>query len=154
MSSGNFAIGKDLSLEGFNHYIKPILEKYKSEVTDVFSYVEEYSERVLVSLIGDAKPEALERILRISIEEVLPKVKEDLNKYSSRNDFPKSAVWEHHINNTDGAIFNTIGLYSDNKTASRIFQNLAVKYSLIDLESQLEKTEDNLRIFSEKFKNF
>jgi hypothetical protein len=92
MSSGNFSIGNGLSLEGFNHYMKTELEKYKAKITDVHCYQRDLHKKVLVSLIGDSTPEALERVVKISMEEALPKVEEDHKKYLSERNLSASLV--------------------------------------------------------------
>jgi hypothetical protein len=134
--------------------MKTELEKYKAKITDVHCYQRDLHKKVLVSLIGDSTPEALERVVKISMEEALPKVEEDHKKYLSERNLSASLVWPHQIENSDGVIFSKIGTYQDNKTASKVFQNLAIKYSAMDLESQIEETNDKLRLFADKFKDF
>jgi len=152
MSSGNFVIGEDLELKGFNHYIRPNIEKYKTEITDVLSYEEDGKKRVLVSLVGDADINALEKTVKISIEEAFLEVEKDERKIK---DDREKLVYRQHIKTYKKGkyqpLLDTIGLYQDNKTASKIFQNLAIKYSLEDLEYKLDEVEENLRCFGGKF---
>jgi hypothetical protein len=130
MSSGNFILGNGLPLENFNLYVKPCLERYKAEITDCFSLEGEGSgKRVLVSLIGDANSDALEQTVKISLDEA-------------------RKIWSFM------PYFETIGLYQDNNTASKVFQNLAVKYSAWELNDSLEDITKNLKNFSRKFDSF
>ena len=147
-------IGKYLKLEGFNQYIKPNLEKHKTEIKDILSYEENGKGRVLVALIGDVDINALERIVKTSIEEAFLVIKKDYLEANSKNDHSTLTAFPTEIVYGDKPLFKTIGLYQNNKTASKVFQNLAGKYSLIDLKSQLKYTDEILKDFGEKFKNF
>ena len=156
MSSGNFVIGEDLSLQGFNQYIRPNLEKYKSEITDFLVYSENNRKRILVSLIGNADPIALEQTVKISLEESLPIIQKDFKEKNDIGNLPPLTSQAHQIKGfgKDDWLFNTIGLYQDNETASKVFQNLAVKTSAVDSENKLERLELSVRYFKEKFKDF
>ncbi len=150
MSSGNFVIGHDLSLEGFREYILPNLEKYKVKMTD-FSPYESEGKKVLVSLIGDANPDALENTINISMKETYA----TLDKHFKDNPAEFKMVFPSQIGDSENQMFfKNLGSFKDNKTASKVFQNLVVKYSLIDLDSQLGNTESNLKRFKDKFKDF
>jgi hypothetical protein len=156
MSSGNFIIGKGLSLKGFNEYIKPNLERHKTEVTDFLSCGENGREKVLISLVGNDG--ILERIVKWSLEEAVSTMGKNIKESKGDGNQSDPSAYAHQIRDyLDGGyscIFKTIGVYNGDNTASKIFQNLAVKCSLKDLESQLEETEEKMNDFGKKFKNF
>lgn len=146
MTSGNFIIGDDLSLEGFNYYIKPNLEKYKVQITDFMVFNGRHfncgnlNKHLLVSLMGDNG--SLEEIIKKSMEEADNSIEKD----------QKGVAWNHQISSFGKVFFETLGLYNDDKTASKIYQNLAIKYSSIDAEDTLEEFENKISCFAKKFK--
>ncbi len=148
MSSGNFEIGEGLSMEGFKEYIKPNLEKYKTQVTDMMSYADRAGEKILVSLIGDATPSALENTVKISLDEA-HKILQD----KERTNEDKSA-WTHQVKTYGGEKFNTIGIYQNNETASKVFQNLAIEYSTKNINNVLTKAKSDINEFGKKFFRF
>ena len=149
MSSGNFSVGEDLSLEGFREYVQPNLEKYKTQVTDVMEYSKKGSKRVLVSLIGDANPSALEQTLKISLDEAKPVSQKYFEECNKNQHLERLTAWPHHLGN-----FKTIGIYQDNETASKVFQNLAIIYSAKNIEHILDDVTSKIKYFGEKFKHF
>jgi len=154
MSSGNFIIGEDLSLEGFNTYVKPRLEEYKTEVKDYLVFKDHSHSRVLVSLLG--KEGILERIVKISLDEAHKILeKEDKEKGDSRYN---KIAWPREIKNYQNGklqeIYKVIGVYQNDETASKIFQSLAVEYSAKNINSILSEATRQIRYFGEKLKNF
>lgn len=149
MSSGNFEIGSRLSLEEFNQYVKPIFEKYKAQITDIMPYKEK-EDGLLMSLIGDSTPSALENTVKISLNEIHKKL------YDEREDEEgnqKISV-AFKVKDSDGEKYKTLGLFQDNETASKVFQNLAFEYSLKNLDNVLKNASYEIKQFGEKFKNF
>ncbi|MDP2673154.1 MAG: hypothetical protein Q8O84_05055 [Nanoarchaeota archaeon] len=149
MTSGNFIIGNDLSLKGFNFYVKPNLEKYKAQITDfmIFKGNEFGSENkhLLLSLTGNNN--SLEEIVKKSMEEAYNSVEKD---EENRQDM--LGAWPHQIKSGQRILFETLGVYSDDKTASKVYQNLAVKYSLMGIDDVLEEFENKMSSFAKKFK--
>ena len=150
MTSGNFIIGEDLSLKGFNNCIKPNLEKYKVQITDFMSFKglnPRNNNRILLSLIGNN--ESLEEIVKKSMKEAYNSVvKEEKEK-----NYKELVVWPQQLYQYGrGLIFETLGLYIDDKTASKVYQNLAIKYSLIEIDNVLKEFEDKMSDFAKKFK--
>lgn len=153
MSSGNFIVGKDLSIQGFNHYVLPFLEKYKSEVTDIMSFKDRYEKYLLISIIGDANKDTLERTINNSIKEARPLAEEDFQEKSRNKDNFSLIAWPHELSFEHT---KTLGLYQDNETASKVYQNLAIEYSArsvrTTLESELKLIKSTMSSFAEKFK--
>ena len=152
MSSGNFIIGEGLSLEGFNIYIKPALEKYNSKVTDYLIFKNKDKSKLLISLSGGEG--ILERIVKISLDEAHKILeKEDKEKGAVREN---KIAWPYQIKNYKNGdlqeIYETIGVYSDDETASKVFQNLAIKYSLLDTETSLVDFKRALASFIDRYK--
>ena len=150
MTSGNFIIGDDLSLKGFNNYIKPNLEKYKVQITDFMSFEglnPGNNNHILLSLIGNNEP--LEEIVKKSMEEAYNSVEKDAKEKNHR----ELVVWPYQLYKYDqGLIFETLGLYNDDKTASKVYQNLSIKYSLMEIDNVLEEFENKISDFAKKFK--
>lgn len=149
MSSGNFEIGEKLSMKGFNEYVKPNLEKYKIRLTDVMQYKDRKGEKILASLIGDANPSSLETAVKLSLNEAHIILKE---KEKSGED--KKSAWAHQVKTYEGEILNTLGLYQDNETASKVFQNLAIEYSAKNISHILDETKNEVKNFGERFTRF
>ena len=85
MTSGNFIIGENLSLKGFNNCIKPNLEKYEVQITDFMSFKglnPRNNNRILLSLIGNN--ESLEEIVKKSMKEAYNSVVKEEKNCGSR----------------------------------------------------------------------
>ena len=150
MGSGNFEIGKGLSMKGFNDYVKPFLLEYKAEVTDVMQYTDRVRNGLIVSLRGGVGNQfGLENTVKVSLNEAA-KILSEQEKVSSES---KSA-WAHEVKESEGVIFNTLGLYKNNETASKVFQNLAIEYSAKNIDSVLSKVENSINEFGKKFSRF
>ncbi len=146
MTSGNFIIGDDLSLEGFNHYIKPNLEKYQAKVIDFMIFNGRLNsgssnKHLLVSLIG--KNESLDEVVKKSMKEAYPFIEKDQREIEFRN--MTAQIYQIKY-------FETLGLYQDDKTASKVYQNLAIKYSSIDAKNELSGFEEKISYFTKRFK--
>ncbi len=152
MSSGNFEIGSGLSMRGFEKYVKPSLEKYHAEITDILSYSEVGKEKIFVSLIGDASSSALENTVRISLNEAHSNLEEE---EKNRGNVRKEIIaWAHQVKDYEGEKFNVVGLYQDNETASKVFQNLAIEYSTKNLDYILEESKEEIRRFGKELSQF
>ena len=121
MTSGNFIIGNGLSLKGFNKYIKPNLEKYKTKITDLMifngNYFDFKGKHLFLSLTGNN--ESLEEIVEKSLKEAYNSIEKDQRDKNYRN----MLAWSHQLYESgQGLIFETLGLYNDDKTASKIYQ--------------------------------
>ena len=151
MTSGNFIIGDDLSLKGFNFYVKPNLEKYKAQITDFMIFrglnPARSNNHIFISLIGNN--ESLEEMVKKSMEEAYNSVA----KEEKEKNYKELGVWSQQLYQYGrGLIFETLGLYSDDKTASKVYQNLAIKYSLIEIDNVLGEFENKMSNFAKKFK--
>ncbi len=145
MTSGNFIIGNDLSLDGFNHYLKPNFEKYKVQITDIMIFESSnINKSLLVSLNGNNG--SLEEMIKKSFEEAHNSIEKD----KKDNQKMVAYTWQLHL--SDNNSFETLGIYQDDKTASKVYQNLAIKYSLIDSEKKLDEFENRMSSFAKKFK--
>ncbi len=144
MTSGNFIIGHDLSLEGFNYYLKPNFEKYKVQITDFMIFNRSsINKSLLISLTGNNG--SLEEMIKKSFEEACNSIEKDQKDN-------KRIAYTYQIRLSDNSFFETLGIYQDDKTASKVYQNLAIKYSLIDSENNLDEFEKRMSIFAQKFK--
>jgi hypothetical protein len=148
MSSGNFEIGRDLSIKGFNEYVKPNLEKYKTEIKDIMSYTDGNDKKILVSLVGDSAPSSLETAVQISLREAHI-ILTEMERKGNEN---KSA-WAYQVKDYEGEKYNVVGLFQENETASKVFQSLALEYSSKNLSYILDKTKENIKGFGERLSN-
>ncbi len=150
MASGNFLIGDNLSVEGFNKYIIPSLKMYDIKVSDVL-YKKLASKGILISLVRDVgeKTSLLEEFVQKSMEEAYSEVNKDFEKHPS-----KCLVYPHQICNGGNWAWNIIGVYSDDKTASKLFPSLALDYFAEVLTNRLENIEESMSDFAEKFEVF
>ena len=150
MGSGNFAIGEDLKLNGFQEYVQPILQKYKVEITNIMSYSENGRKKVLVSLTGgEGNQFALENAVQISLDEAKPISQKNFDELNKSSHLEELTAWPHQLRE-----FKTIGLYQDNETASKVFQSLAIEYSTKNISYVLDKAKSEIKSFGERFKNF
>lgn len=141
MTSGNFIIGNDLSLDGFNYYLKPEFEKYQVQTTDIMPFnSSRINKSLLISLTGNNG--SLEEIIKKSLEEAQNSIEKDQKRFASN----------YQLRLSDNNLFETLGIYQDDKTASKVYQNLAIKYSLIDSDNQLDEFENRMSSFAKKFK--
>ena len=149
MVSGNFIIGKDLSLDGFNEYIKPHLEKREIKLTDfmifngnTFKYDDLKSNKnLLISLISKLN-------LEEKLKESFLEAKNIFNK--TDYDHKKDKTYSFQIFYGDKPYIETLGVYENDKTASKVYQNLAIKYSSIEADNFLDEFENKLKNFGEK----
>lgn len=153
MSSGNFTLGHDLTLEGFNHYILPNLEKYNTQVTDILSYSDEDIKKILIALKREKEDaRTLEVVLNTSLEKAYSVIEKDFYKNCEKK--PAYFTANYQIGSKDNWLLRTIGIYKDDETASKVFQNIAVEYSIKSLKEKIEDIENYISEFREKFENF
>jgi|GEM_PF-3809132 len=152
MQSGNYILGNGLTIAGFNHYIKPLLEKQDVELTDYMEFIGNLfeinnEEHILISVKGTN----LTNIIKESINSARKTIDDVTRQYPENQ-----LVWGHQISSGGIPYIKELGVYSDEETASKVYQNLAVQYSLESLQSAVEeKTEeikDMLNEFGNKFK--
>lgn len=148
MSSGNFEIGRDLSINGFNEYVKPNLRKYQVKIKDIMSYTDRNDKKILVSLVKDGTPSSLETAVQTSLHEAHV-ILTGMERKTSEN---KSA-WAYHVKDSEGEKYNVVGLFQENETASKVFQSLALEYSSKNLSYILDKTKENIKGFGERLSN-
>ncbi len=146
MVSGNFIIGDGLSLEGFNYYIKPNLEKDKIKITDFMVFKERLgsgslNKHLLVSLIG--KNGFLEEAVKKNMEEAYISIEKDQKEKDLREMVARGYQVKY---------LEILGLYTNNKTALKVYQNLAIKYSSIDARNELNAFEEKIASFIKRFK--
>jgi hypothetical protein len=154
MGSGNFEIGRHLSMNGFNEYVKPSLNKYKAKITDIMSYTDKNNKKILVSLKGgEGNQFALENLVKISLSEAYYNLlcDEENNPQNRGNILP---AMPYQVKDFEGEKFNTIGLYQDNETASKVFQSLAIEYSAKNIGIILDEAKNKIKNFGEKFSEF
>ncbi|MBU3913429.1 MAG: hypothetical protein KKB21_00255 [Nanoarchaeota archaeon] len=158
MASGNFLIGRSLSLAGFNHYVLPLLKQRKAELSDILVFQDKHDHKILASLSGDD----LERAVDISLVEAGKQAEEDQNTKPecspNSSDYAEYRSWSYQLKTvewagqgkdakkSDKGVYEVIGIYRHARTASRLFPVIAQKYladsaseSLDDLEKKAKK---------------
>lgn len=143
MTSGNFLIGSDLSLEGFGQYVQPILEERGYSVQDKLSIPYAGHQRtILASVVGGGD-------LEKGINDVLVQSGQVIDeKEAERRQQPGSSrnliAWKHQVSEfshwerkegeedvrVDKGQYETIGTYQTDNTASQLFPSIAQEYLL------------------------
>jgi len=163
MTSGNFLIGNNLSLEAFDQYILPRLEEkgYGIDAKIFVSRPHSQTEGILVSFIG---PGNLETIL----SDTLVEVGEDFEKAQRdgavrtagpaqtclyRFNVSELSHWEREgeeSHQVRKGVFETLGIYANTATASTLFSGLAQGYILDAVQRKIERVHEELKELAEK----
>ncbi len=138
MVSGNFLIGRDLPLKGFDKYIQPLLEEKGYSVENKLSAMAGKNGTIITSIVGEGD-------LEKTIEETLFEVKKLIEKENEGKYRTEHIAFPHQIMYLDGEGHQTIGIYKDNKTASQLFPSIAQKYLLEELETQASEVSDTIK---------
>ncbi len=149
MQSGNYILGNGLTIAGFNHYIKPLLEKQAVELTDYMEFTSNLfeannAEHILVSVKGTN----LTNMVKESIHSAR-KIIDDVSRQFQENQL----AWGHQISSRGNPYLKELGVYSDEETASKVYQNLAVQYSLDSLHSAVEEKTEEIKEMLNEFGN-
>ena len=154
MNSGNFLVGHDLKLAGFDEYVTPRLKKKGVAVTDRLSVSDGGASSVLVALSGKGDlVSILSGTLIAAAGEIgrLP-IQEQIGGTASPHqlrEYPQSGVEER-----EKARFTTLGIYSDLKTASQLFPSIAQKYLAEEATEKVEEVTDQLEKIRDALKGF
>jgi len=141
MTSGNYLVGKDLSMSGFELYVQSELEQAGYSVPDKLQVTDDDSTKILVSLVGEDTENSLNDALVKAVEKM-----EKENKGIPERDY---IAWKHQVCGYDSkggdvGKFDTLGTYSDDATASSLFSELAHKYLLAGLDGQVDEFKGKL----------
>jgi hypothetical protein len=158
MASGNFLIGNDLSLRGFNQYVQSFLEKKGYSVEDKLSVPYQTNRKsILISVVGKKDLETeLDKML-VEIGKIIDKTEISSKKPKKLEDhYPvarKHQVSFSHLEKKEGqedisvekGLYETIGIYQDNNTASQLFPSIAQKYLLDGIEQKAEEVVEEIK---------
>jgi hypothetical protein len=138
MGSGNFLIGNDLSLDGFDQYVIPTLRDQGFEVSNKIAVKHNNNQRaILVSIEGD---EDLEQNINQALIESGKTLETEFEQYSITG-LPSTPItlesnvrhfeFEEQIGErvkVHYGIFKTLGSFENYETASSLFPILAQQY--------------------------
>lgn len=127
MPSGNFIVGKNLSLSEFNKYLKPSLEKSGVMITDIIPFLSSSNSKrgVLVSLYSKSRPISLGTRLENAFDDAVKEIRSDLYDREGAVITPKEAyglIEKLKIKNRYQ--LGTIATYQGKYMASREFQDV------------------------------
>lgn len=100
MTSINFLIGERLSLEGFDYYVKPYLNKHAEISGYGFLKSGKHPQGIILVSLKCENGEDLEDILRKSLNEAVQLIEEDFN--NSTHDIFKLKAWTYHLKKRQG----------------------------------------------------
>lgn len=155
MASGNFLVGKDLPLEGFDKYILPLLEEKGYSVMDRISVGNKSNKSILVSVAGagDLEKEINDALVRSrkiieTDENELVKANFGFNQVAWSYQVSEFVAWEDKndkkVENYIG-IYSVLGLYNDDSTASQLFMPIAQSYLLDDLGKKVDGIKNKIK---------
>jgi len=127
MSSGNFIVGYGLSLEGFNRYVKPNIEKQGLVLTDssTFKYGKNKIPRILVSVYSKDGMNSLEQRMKEGLDKAFADIGEDIKKINNLGDMLALGSQIKEICTKENKYsLRTMGIYPDKEAASKLFPGL------------------------------
>ncbi|MBT4651654.1 hypothetical protein HOC13_03985 [Candidatus Woesearchaeota archaeon] len=155
MASGNFLIGQDLTLEGFDQYVQPLFEEHRYSVQDkiVVPY-ETHGKSILVSVVGEGDLEqAVSNALVESVGVINRTEEENAKQAASKGQNGERIAWEHQVSTishyerdeeggivgrVEMGVYELIGVYNGDNTASELFPSIAQGYLLKNVEKQAQ----------------
>lgn len=152
MASGNFLIGNDLSIEGFNQYVQPLFEERGYSVQDKLAIPEEnYQKRILASVVGEGDLEAEINDMLVESGKIIDKA--EAERRQRIGGIPNPIALEHQVSvishwetregeedvRVDKGKYETIGIYHSDDTASQLFPSIAQEYLLKYLEVKADE---------------
>lgn len=151
MASGNFLIGKDLSLRGFDKYVEPLFKKKGYSVNDRLDVPYDQARAIIVSVSGEGD-------LEKGINDSLVKSGEVLDAEMKKFGFKDRIAYNHQVSQfshwegkvgtgkkIELGIYKTLGLYQEEGTASKLFSSLAQKYLVEGLEDKIEEVAEKAK---------
>ena len=157
MASGNFLIGKDLSLKGFDKYVEPLFKKKGYSVQDRLNVSHDQDKAILISVSGEGD-------LEKGISDALVKSGEIMDAEMKELGFDKMISYNHQVSqfsHWEGkvgtgkkivlGIYKTIGVYKEDDAASKLFPSIAQKYLLDGLEDRIEEVAQKAKNLREIF---
>lgn len=142
MASGNFVIGNDLSLEGFNTCVQPVLEEKGCAVSDKLVVNQRFHTAILTSISGG---ENLEDTVKSSLIDVKEKLEGEMREKGGR----EVSVYPHQVIGLGGGYFAE-GVYQSDSTASELFPSIAQKYLLRDVGSSVGEVAEKIKSLLEQ----
>lgn len=166
MSSGNILIGENLSMDGFDTYVRPVLEREGYSVTDKLS-VNYYppgkktyaTGGILISLIGNSAESTdleaeVSKMLVTAGEEIKRAEAERQSRVSGSPQIAyKFQVSQHsHFEDkeegrvpVDKGQYDLIGVYQNDHTASQLFPSIAQGYLVEDVEFKAKEALEGVK---------
>lgn len=156
MGSGNFLIGEGLSLQGFEQYVQPLLEKKGCYVKDKLAINQDNlsTKKILVSISGKGD-------LDKTIDYLLVKTGKILEKELDKKGVAGRTAYSHQISQytypekmqgKKGHVckgkYKVLGVYQDEGTASKLFPALAQNYLLDGLETKADEVAEKFKELS------
>ena len=150
MTSGNFFIGRDLSIEHFTKYVIPELTQRGCTVYDKMAVHDTHGTTILTS-ISTLGEKNLETILDDALVQSGRNIPDQQNAPSQKH-FSAYHVSESHYQKQEGknvnvytGIYTVIGVYTDEKTATQLFQLIAQKYVAQETKEEIAKLEQKIK---------
>ncbi len=149
MASGNFLVGKGLSIQGFDTYIQPVLEEKGYSIPDKLGNYSSIDQGgIFISMVGEGDLETILDETLIQAGKNIEKVEKELREKRVTD---KQIAYRFQVSTTEWVekeedrvfkgIFKVIGIYQDNSTASKLFQPKAQEILLENLRKKLYETE-------------
>jgi len=161
MVSGNFLIGKGLSLEGFNAFVQPVFEEKGYFVKDkLVIFPNTHYKKLLVSIKGDENLENSINTILIESGIIIGKAQAraiELNSQTSGGEYCPLAYshevskfdhWEKNGEKNiciDKGLYTTLGIYDSDDSASKLFPSIAQEYLLEILETKTEAIKTKIK---------
>jgi len=156
MASGNFLIGSDLRIEGFNKYVMPLLKEKGCTVRDRLSVLyDEDNKTILASISGEGDLEAILNNTLIQAGENI-EIQEKGKKQTQSN--YALIAWKYQVIDTrlDGdkritfGNYKTLGVYSSDNTATQLFPVLAQKYLAAETKQKIDELTEQIKGIGER----
>jgi hypothetical protein len=163
MASGNFLIGVDLSIKAFDLYVAPILDRNGLAVSDWLKiYPENRSSKILVSIIGKGDLEKTVNETLLESREFIKTEEEKRRKATFQERFAyiahetqvsefshKEKVKKEEVFVYRG-IYEKIGIYNLDNTASELFPSIAQGYLLNALKIKANEIVHQIKELTQK----
>jgi hypothetical protein len=159
MTSGIFQLGRSLTLSYFDENLEPYFIEQNLEITNKTQiYDEDSREAVLVSIFGKDLIEGLEKGILEGFKNK-PKLESDGRNYLHdweydlrlvKHSYPEEVDFEERSegNVILNAIYETLGVYEDDKTANDLFGSIVLPYYLDGVNKKVEELEERLKEFA------
>ncbi|MFH1181516.1 MAG: hypothetical protein V1702_01020 [Candidatus Woesearchaeota archaeon] len=146
MPSGTFLIGKGLSIDAFKAYVQPLMQEGGYSVRDILEVPQGHGISILVSVAGEGD---LEKVMN----RILVKAGEAVEKVESTKE--ERLAWAYQVSrrvnqNEWKGLFEPLGVYEADDTASTLFPAIAQRYMLNGIGKEFEALTEQVRSLFEQ----